>query len=112
MIVGAYSVGAHAAWSRPSLAALVALAVAYNGVYAAAQGLGGSFTAVVSNLVWLVVPTGAWALGWYVRRRRLAAAASVETLRLERDQSESDWPRSCRSGCGWRASCTTSSRTA
>ncbi len=86
MIVGAYSVGAHAAWSRRSLAALVALAVAYNGVYAAAQGLGGSFTAVVSNLVWLLVPTGAWALGWYVRRRRLAAAASVETLRLERDQ--------------------------
>lgn len=86
MIVGAYSVGAHAAWSRRSLAALVALAVAYNGVYAAAQGLGGSFTAVVSNLVWLVVPTGAWALGWYVRRRRLAAAALVETLRLERDQ--------------------------
>ncbi len=39
-----------------------------------------------SNLVWLLIPTGAWVLGWYVRRRRLAAAASVETLRLERDQ--------------------------
>ena len=86
MIVGAYSVGAWAVWSRRSLAALVALAVAYNGIYAGAQGIGGSFTAVVGNLVWLLVPTGAWGLGRYLRRRRIQAAASLEALRLERDR--------------------------
>jgi signal transduction histidine kinase len=85
MLVGAYSVGAHAVWSRRSAGALLALAVAYNGVYASAQGLGSSFSSVAGNLVWLAIPTAAWLLGWYVRRRRLVAAASIEALRLERD---------------------------
>ncbi len=86
MVVGAYSVGAHAAWSRRSLGALIALAVAYDGVYANAQGIGGSFNAVAGNLAWLAVPTAAWLLGRYMRRRRLTAAAAVEALRDERDR--------------------------
>jgi signal transduction histidine kinase len=86
VVVGAYSVGAHSAWSWRALAALFSLAVAFDGVYAAAQGISGTFTQVVGDLVWLVIPTGAWLLGAYVRRRRLAAAASVAALRLERDQ--------------------------
>jgi signal transduction histidine kinase len=89
ILLGAYSVGAHAPWSRRAFAALAALAVAYDVVYLNAQGgLSGSFNAVVGALVWLLLPTGAWLVGWYMRRRRREAAAVVETVRVEREREQ------------------------
>jgi signal transduction histidine kinase len=89
ILLGAYSVGAHAAWSGRSFAALAALAVAYDGIYLNAQGgLGGSFNSVVGVLVWLLLPTGAWLGGWQMRRRRRQAAVVAETVRLEREREQ------------------------
>ena len=89
ILLGAYSVGAHAPWSRRAIAALAALAVAYDVIYLNAQGgLGSSFNAVVGVLVWLLLPTGAWLAGWYMRRRRRQAAAVAEMVRREREREQ------------------------
>jgi signal transduction histidine kinase len=89
ILLGAYSVGAHAPWSRRAFAALAALAVAYDVIYLNAQGgLTGSFNAVVGALVWLLLPTGAWLAGSYMRRRRAAAAAVAEATRVEREREQ------------------------
>jgi signal transduction histidine kinase len=89
ILIGAYSVGAHAPWSRRAFAALAALAVAYDIIYLNAQGgLSGSFNAVAGALVWLLLPTGAWLLGWYMRRRRREAAAAAEAVRVEREREQ------------------------
>jgi signal transduction histidine kinase len=89
ILLGAYSVGAYAPWSWRAFGALAALAVAYDVIYANAQGgLSGSFNAVAGDLVWLFLPTGAWLGGWYMRRRRREAAALVETVRVERAREQ------------------------
>ena len=85
-LIGAYSVGAYARWSWRALAALGAMVVAYDGVYAPAQGLSGSFSSITTELVWIVLPAAMWLVGHRVRRRRLEAAAVAEATRVERQR--------------------------
>jgi hypothetical protein len=111
-LIGAYSVGAWAPWSRRAFAALAAMVIAYDGLYAPAEGLSGSFNAISTELVWSVLPAAMWLLGHQVRRagrprqQRMSsgvpsASASSGALR--------HWSRSAH---GWPASCTTFSLTA
>jgi signal transduction histidine kinase len=89
ILLGAYSVGAYAPWSWRAFGALAALAVAYDVIYVNGQGgLTGSFNAVAGDLVWLLLPTGAWLAGWYMRRRRQKAAVLVEVVRAERAREQ------------------------
>jgi signal transduction histidine kinase len=97
ILIGAYSVGAHAPWSRRLRCALAALAVAYDIIYLNAQGgLSGSFNAVVGALAMAAPPTGAWLLGCTraaaargrPQRRRfvssVSASATASRARAER----------------------------
>ena len=61
--------------------ALAAMVIAYDGLYAPAEGVSGSLNSVSSELVWIVLPAGMWLLGHEVRRRRLSAAATAEAAR-------------------------------
>jgi signal transduction histidine kinase len=87
-LIGAYSVGAWAPWSRRALAALAAMVIAYDGVYAPAQGLTGSFSTITTEFVWIMLPAAMWLVGHHVRRRRLDAAAAAEAARVERERQQ------------------------
>jgi signal transduction histidine kinase len=87
-LIGAYSVGAWAPWSGRAFAALMAMVIAYDGVYAPAQGLNGSFSTIATELVWIVLPAAMWLVGHRVRRRRLDAAAAAEAARVEREREQ------------------------
>ena len=85
ILIGAYSVGAYAAWSWRTLAALGAVVIAFDGIYAPAQGVTGSFSAITGDLMWLVLPLAMWLVGRLMRNRRQTAADTAQATRLERD---------------------------
>jgi signal transduction histidine kinase len=88
ILIAAYSVGAYAAWSWRAAAALGVVVVAFDGIYAPAEGLKGSLNAVLSELLWCVLPVGMWLLGRLMRSRRQSAAAKAEATRLELDREQ------------------------
>jgi signal transduction histidine kinase len=88
ILIGAYSVGAYAAWSWRTLASLGAIVVSFDVIYASAQGVTGSFSAITGDVMWLVLPLSMWLLGHHVRGRRLSAGAAAEQMRVERDREQ------------------------
>jgi signal transduction histidine kinase len=81
LLVGAYSVGAYASWSRRVLLTLVAFYAAY--VFMFANQLDFSFTALVPELLWTLLPAALWLVGRQMRKRRETAAVAAEATRLE-----------------------------
>jgi signal transduction histidine kinase len=81
LLAGAYSVGAYASWSRRVLFTLVAFYAAY--VFMFANQLDFSFTALVPELLWTLLPAALWLAGRQMRRRRRTAAGAAEATRLE-----------------------------
>jgi len=63
VLIGAYSVGAYAAWSWRILAALAVIVVSFDVIYASAQGVTGSFSAISGDVMWLVLPLTMWGIG-------------------------------------------------
>ena len=88
ILIGAYSVGAYAAWSWRSAAALGVVVVCFDGIYAPAEGLTGSLNTVTSELIWCVLPVAMWLLGRLMRSRRRSAAAKAQATRLELDREQ------------------------
>ena len=81
LLVGAYSVGAYASWSRRVLLTLVAFYAAY--VFMFANQLNFSFTALVPELLWALLPAALWLFGRQMRKRRETATLAAEANRLE-----------------------------
>ena len=81
LLVGAYSVGAYASWSRRVLLTLLAFYAAY--VFMFANQLDFSFTALVPELLWTLLPAALWLGGRHMRTRRRTAARAAEATRLE-----------------------------
>jgi signal transduction histidine kinase len=80
VLIGAYSVGAYAASSRRMVGALAVLVVSFDVVFAAAQGLSGSFSTATGELSWCLLPLALWGVGRVVRHRRIAAAATADRV--------------------------------
>lgn len=81
LLVGAYSVGAYASWSRRVLLTLMAFYAAY--VFMFANQLDFSFTALVPELLWTLLPAALWLAGRQMRKRRATATLAAEATRLE-----------------------------
>jgi signal transduction histidine kinase len=81
LLVGAYSVGAYASWSRRVLLTLVAFYAAY--VFMFANQLDFSFTALVPELLWTLLPAALWLVGRQMRKRRETATLAAEATKLE-----------------------------
>lgn len=78
ILIGSYSLGAHAPATRRALAAVAGLSISYGLVIAYSLSHGGfNFTVIPWSLASLVP----WVIGRYMRRRRARAAALVESDR-------------------------------
>jgi signal transduction histidine kinase len=85
ILIAAYSLGAHRPVLRRPLAALALLVAAYAFLTAEWASSGGvTFTAVP----WMFAPLLVWALGVWMRRRRLRSAAEAARVQRERDDEQ------------------------
>lgn len=85
ILIGAYSLGAHARVSRRSLAALALLVFGYGVVtvyYTGNQGL------KATDVSWFAAALVPWGAGHFVGRRRAAAAAVADAERAERSSEQ------------------------
>lgn len=86
ILVGAYSLGAHAPLGRRSIAAVAALTAAY--AYLTSVWMSGSSGLSVTDVPWMFSPLLAWAAGRFMRRRRAHAAADADAARAEREREQ------------------------
>jgi signal transduction histidine kinase len=85
ILIGSYSLGAHAPVSRRSLAALVTLIFSYGLVtmyWTGQQGI------VATDVVWFFAPEVPWVVGIAMRRRRHRADLVAEAARGERAREQ------------------------